>query len=198
MPVKPMKNPPHIGRFIRSEIVEALGLNVTEAAKALDVTRQALNNLLNEKSALSEDMALRIEEAFGPPAALLMGMQTDYNLAQARLRASGRPPVAGMAALQLAAASKPIQGVGVPQSRSFVFLANHREFVAEADDTPGVKIMGFFDADWRTLRLGKEQYALEKSNADNERICPYLKMIDLMRVVRKAEHNPDMVPTFER
>src|SRR5262245_3689106 len=79
-----MKNPPHIGGFIRRQIVEPLNLTVTDAAEALGVTRQALNNLLNEKAALTAEMALRIEKAFGPKADHLMRMQLAYDLAQAR------------------------------------------------------------------------------------------------------------------
>ena len=84
-----MKAPPHIGGFIRREIVEPLGLTVTEAAGALGVTRQALNNLLNEKSSLSAEMALRIEKAFGPRMDHLLRMQLEYDMAQARKREAG-------------------------------------------------------------------------------------------------------------
>jgi addiction module HigA family antidote len=82
-----MKDPPHIGGFIRREIIEPLGLSVTDAADALGVTRQALNNLLNEKSALSAEMALRIEKAFGPKMDHLLRMQLEYDMTQARKRA---------------------------------------------------------------------------------------------------------------
>jgi antitoxin HigA-1 len=82
----PMKNPPHVGSLIRREIVEPLGLSVTEAASALGVTRQAFSNLLNERTALSSDMALRIEKAFGPKMDHLMRMQLVFDLAQARRR----------------------------------------------------------------------------------------------------------------
>jgi addiction module HigA family antidote len=81
-----MKDPPHIGGFIRREIIQPLGLSVTDAAEALGVTRQALNNLLNEKSALSAEMALRIEKAFGPKMDHLLRMQLEYDMAQARRR----------------------------------------------------------------------------------------------------------------
>ena len=79
-----MKNPPHVGGLIRREVIEALGLTVTEAAKALNVGRQALSTLLNEKAALTSDMALRVEKAFGPKMEHLMRMQLTYDLAQAR------------------------------------------------------------------------------------------------------------------
>jgi addiction module HigA family antidote len=82
----PMKSPPHLGGFIRREILEPLNLSVTEAAEALGVTRQALSNLLNEKTSLSADMALRIEKAFGPKMDHLMRMQLAYDLAEARGR----------------------------------------------------------------------------------------------------------------
>jgi addiction module HigA family antidote len=80
----PMKNPPHVGGLIRREVIDPLGLTVTEAAKALHVGRQALSALLNEKAALTSDMALRIEKVFGPKMEHLMRMQLAYDLAQAR------------------------------------------------------------------------------------------------------------------
>ncbi|MGI4826881.1 MAG: HigA family addiction module antitoxin [Janthinobacterium lividum] len=81
-----MKNPPHTGAFIRTEIIEPHGLTVTAAAKALGVSRPALSSLLNAKADLSGDMALRIEKAFGVDMELLMRMQSSYNIAQARKR----------------------------------------------------------------------------------------------------------------
>jgi len=63
---------------------------VTEPAAALDVTRQALSNLVNEKAALTADMALRLEKAFGVSMALLMRMQLAYDVAQARASAPSR------------------------------------------------------------------------------------------------------------
>jgi addiction module HigA family antidote len=80
----PMKNPPHVGGLIRREVIEPLGLTVTEAAKALHVGRQALSALLNQKAALTSEMALRVEKAFGPKMEHLMRMQLAYDLAQAR------------------------------------------------------------------------------------------------------------------
>ena len=82
----PMKNPPHLGGFIRREILAPLNLSVTEAATVLGVTRQALSNLLNERGALTADMALRIKKAFGPKMDHLMRMQLAYDLAAARER----------------------------------------------------------------------------------------------------------------
>jgi addiction module HigA family antidote len=82
-----MKNPAHPGAFVKSEIVTALELSVTDAAKALGVTRPALSALLNERAALSSEMALRIEKAFGVSMDTLMRMQNSYDIAQARRRA---------------------------------------------------------------------------------------------------------------
>jgi antitoxin HigA-1 len=79
-----MKNPAHVGGFVRHEILEPLGLNVTTAAKALGVTRPALSGLLNEHVDLSPEMALRIEKAFGVSMDLLMRMQNSYDIAKAR------------------------------------------------------------------------------------------------------------------
>src|SRR5580693_4396650 len=81
----PMKNPPHPGLSVRLDCLEPLGLSVTEAAKVLGVTRQALNNLVNGKSGISPEMAIRLSKAFGSAPETWLGMQLDYDLAQARL-----------------------------------------------------------------------------------------------------------------
>lgn len=83
-----MKNPPHVGEIIQQDIIQPLGLTVTAAAKVLGVTRSALSNVLNGKAALSPEMALRIEKAFGPKMEHLMRMQLTYDLAQVRAKAS--------------------------------------------------------------------------------------------------------------
>ncbi len=81
-----MKNPAHPGGFVKSEIVDALGLTVAGAARALGVTRPSLSALLNERANLSPEMALRIEKAFGVSMDTLMRMQTSYDIARARKR----------------------------------------------------------------------------------------------------------------
>ncbi|MGY2050664.1 HigA family addiction module antitoxin [Methylobacterium sp. JK268] len=81
-----LKNPPHVGSFIRTEIIEPNSLTVTAAADVLGVTRQALSPLLNENASLSPEMALRIEKAFGVKMDTLMRMQNAYDIAQARAR----------------------------------------------------------------------------------------------------------------
>jgi antitoxin HigA-1 len=81
-----MKNPAHPGSFVKSEIIEPLGLSVTAAAAALGVTRATLSVLINEHSHLSPEMALRIEKAFGVSMDTLMRMQNSYDIAQARKR----------------------------------------------------------------------------------------------------------------
>ena len=81
-----MKSPAHPGGFVKSEIIEPLGLSVTDAARALGVTRSALSALLNERADLSPQMALRIEKAFGVAMDTLMRMQNSYDIAQARNR----------------------------------------------------------------------------------------------------------------
>ena len=81
-----MKNPAHPGGFVKSEIVEALGLTVTAAARVLGVTRPALSALRNERARLSPEMALGIEKAFGVSMDPLVRMQTSYDIAQARKR----------------------------------------------------------------------------------------------------------------
>jgi addiction module HigA family antidote len=83
-----MKNPPHVGETIWHDIIKALDLSVTEGAKALGVTRQSLSLLINGRTSLTPDMALRIEKAFGPSMEHLMRMQLAYDLAQARQRSA--------------------------------------------------------------------------------------------------------------
>ncbi len=82
----PMKNPPHPGDFIRTEIIEPAGLSVTAAAEALHVSRPTLSSLLNSKADLSGDMALRLEKAFGVKMDTLMRMQSSYDIARTRKR----------------------------------------------------------------------------------------------------------------
>ena len=81
-----MKNPPHPGDFIKTEIVEAAGLTVTSATAALGVPRPTLSSLLNCRGGLSGEMALRIEKAFGVKMDTLMRMQLSYDIAQMRKR----------------------------------------------------------------------------------------------------------------
>ncbi|HEV2421879.1 MAG TPA: HigA family addiction module antitoxin [Candidatus Acidoferrales bacterium] len=81
-----MKNPPHPGDFVRTEIIEPAGLSVTAAAAVLQVSRPALSSLLNSKADLSGNMALRIEKAFGVKMDTLMRMQASYDIAQTRKR----------------------------------------------------------------------------------------------------------------
>ena len=85
----PMKNPPHPGDFIRTEIIEPAQLSVTAAAAALQVSRVTLSSLLNGKADLSGDMALRLEKAFGVKMDTLMRMQSAYDIAETRKRAKG-------------------------------------------------------------------------------------------------------------
>ncbi len=81
-----MAAPSHPGQFIRMEIIEPLGLSVTDAAKALGVTRPALSALLNARASLSPEMALRLEKAFRVSMDTLLRMQAAYDIAQARAR----------------------------------------------------------------------------------------------------------------
>ncbi len=80
----PMKNPPPPGELIRTEIIEASGLTVSTAAQVLKVRRATLSDLLNGNAALSGDMALRLEKAFGVDVDHLLRMQVAYDAAQSR------------------------------------------------------------------------------------------------------------------
>src|ERR1700730_2718413 len=82
-----MLNPVHPGRFLRTEVIEAHDLSVTEAARILRVSRPTLSSLLNARADLSGDMALRFEKAFGVDMETLMRMQNSYDIAWTRRRA---------------------------------------------------------------------------------------------------------------
>ncbi len=85
--VKVNVTPSHPGDFIRTEILEELGLSVTKAAEILGVRRATLSDLVHGHAALSPEMALRIEKAFGTPMDLMLRMQAWYDAAQMRDRA---------------------------------------------------------------------------------------------------------------
>ena len=80
----PMKNPPHPGNLIKTEVIEALGLSVSKASDILKVRRATLSDLLHGKAALTPEMALRIEKAFGPDMDHLLRMQLAYDVAKTR------------------------------------------------------------------------------------------------------------------
>jgi addiction module HigA family antidote len=87
----PMKNLPHPGDLIRTEIIDALGLSVSKAAQVLKVRRATLSDLLQGKASLTPEMALRMEKAFGPDMDHLLRMQLAYDVAQTRRHSKGIP-----------------------------------------------------------------------------------------------------------
>ena len=85
--IKVNMTPSHPGDFIRTEVVEELGLNITQAAEILGVRRATLSDLLNGNAALSPEMALRIEKAFDVSMDMLLKMQAWHDASQMRARA---------------------------------------------------------------------------------------------------------------
>ena len=83
-----MVAPPHPGGIVRRQCLEPLGLTVTKAAQGLGVTRQALSDLVNERTRVSVEMALRLSKAFGSTPETWLGLQTAYDLWEAREHAS--------------------------------------------------------------------------------------------------------------
>jgi addiction module HigA family antidote len=77
-----MKNPSHPGLSVRHDCLDPLGLSIADGAKALGVTLQAMNNLVNGKAGISAEMAIRLEKAFGGGAETWLRMQAAYDLAQ--------------------------------------------------------------------------------------------------------------------
>lgn len=80
--------PAHPGRFVSAEVIQPLGLSITDAAQVLGVTRPALSKFLNGRASLSPEMALRIEKAFGISMDTLMRMQSSHDIAEARKKES--------------------------------------------------------------------------------------------------------------
>jgi addiction module HigA family antidote len=85
--VMSMKNPSHAGDVIYWGILEPLGLSITRAAEILGVRRATLSAVVNGKAALSPELALRVEKAFGPEVDHLLRIQAGYEATQVRKRA---------------------------------------------------------------------------------------------------------------
>lgn len=77
----------HPGHLVRSICLQAFGLTVTEGARRLGVTRQALNNVVNGRAGISPEMAIRLDKAFGGGAECWLRRQLAYDLRQARSKA---------------------------------------------------------------------------------------------------------------
>jgi addiction module HigA family antidote len=82
----PMKAPPHPGQHFRLEFLEPLGLTVTEGARILGVTRANLSNILNGRTGISPEMAVRLAKAFGGQAEIWLRLQVAHDLARVRER----------------------------------------------------------------------------------------------------------------
>ena len=82
-----MKNPPHPGLSIRHDCLEPLGLTVSDAARHLGVSRKQLSSIINGRSGISPEMAIRLDKAFGGGASTWYQTQAAYDLAQAVKRA---------------------------------------------------------------------------------------------------------------
>jgi antitoxin HigA-1 len=80
----PMKNPPHPGGVVLRQCIEPLGLSITDAAAALDVTRNTLSELVNEKRGISPEMAVRLSKVFGGTEEGWLVQQAQYDLAHVR------------------------------------------------------------------------------------------------------------------
>ena len=82
-----MKNSPHPGQLVGDNL-EALGVSVTDAAKALGISRQQLHNVIAGRYGITPEMAVRLEKALGSTADTWLGMQMNYDLAQIQAKAS--------------------------------------------------------------------------------------------------------------
>ena len=79
----PMHNPPHPGMALKQMVLGPTQMSVTEFADRLGVDRKTVSRLVNERSAMSAEMALRIGKLLGSSASMWLGMQRDYDLWQA-------------------------------------------------------------------------------------------------------------------
>ena len=83
----PMLNPTHPGESLREDVLAPLGLTVTETASALGISRKTLSEIVNGKSPITPDIAVRLERAFGnPPAMMWLRLQAAYDLQHAVTR----------------------------------------------------------------------------------------------------------------
>ncbi len=78
----PMKRPPHPGLSVRHDCIEPLGLTVSQAAKHLGVSRKQLSEVVNARSGISPEMAIRLDKAFGGGASTWNMLQAAYDLAR--------------------------------------------------------------------------------------------------------------------
>jgi addiction module HigA family antidote len=83
----PMHDPPHPGEHVRCDCLEPLGLTVTKAARILGVSRKALSELVNGRSGISPEMAIRLSKAFGGSPEVWLRMQMNYDLWHAQQKA---------------------------------------------------------------------------------------------------------------
>jgi antitoxin HigA-1 len=75
-----MHNPPHPGEVLKTLCLEPLKVSITEAAKALGVSRKTLSAILNGRAGISPEMAVRLSIAFGTSAESWLNQQTQYDL----------------------------------------------------------------------------------------------------------------------
>lgn len=81
-----MHNPPHPGTIVLEDCIKPLGLTITDAAKALGVTRKTLSAVVNENAGISADMAVRLSKVFGATTESWIRLQARYDLYQAEKR----------------------------------------------------------------------------------------------------------------
>jgi addiction module HigA family antidote len=129
----PMKNPAHPGRIVRSACLEPLGLSITKGAKSLGVTRQTLNNIINGKSGISPEMAIRLSKAFGSTPETWLRMQLAFDLAAAlkdESKIEGETPARpARTAHALTPDAPEILGRGFPAPR----VSNDEQIIQEPD-----------------------------------------------------------------
>lgn len=79
-----MHNPPHVGEILKEEFFDHLDISITEMAKKLGIARQSLSNLLNQKSGISPEMAVKLSKALNTTAEFWMELQIQYEIFHAK------------------------------------------------------------------------------------------------------------------
>ncbi len=101
-----LQNPPHPGGIVMRQCLEPLGLTIAEAAKELGVSQQTLSDLINKRTSMSTDLAIRLSKSFVSNAETWVGMQTAYDLWQLRIREDEIKVVRYASEREIAATSK--------------------------------------------------------------------------------------------
>lgn len=102
-----MQDHPHPGELLKDDVLEPLGLSVTEAAQRLGMSRVTLSRVVNGHAGISPDLAVRLERAGVSTARFWMTLQTNYELQRAEARE--QPPIAPLTEMPINSIDRPAE-----------------------------------------------------------------------------------------